>query len=155
NWIDCDPYVSVALLCKNYDDWEMERSYELRTNVRGISELENRFPDFYSRIANLRERMSSARGFSPRILGIDYGKVLWADFGLHVSLRQNLQAMLDETNAGQAFRDIFGLSHVRDNKGNIIVRSRVPYNCNIHDSIIVDTVITDNSSLINRGVIVG
>ena len=154
-WLDCDPYVWVALLCKNDKEWENERLYERDHGAKGIKELEERYPDFYQRIKKLQEKLTIIRKNPPKIWSFDFEHMLWADFGLHLSLRKNLSAMIDDSDIGYAFRDIFGLDHHRDNNGNIILRSNIPEGCDIKNSIIIDTTITDIKSVVNRGIVVG
>jgi|GEM_PF-970762 len=154
-WMDSDPYVWVALLCKDYSEWEKERLYERLHCINGIKDIEERFPDFFTKIEELRERLNTQKDDSFKIQSINFGDILWVDLGLHKSLWQNLEAMLDDSDTSRGIRDIFQIGHDRDDKGNIIFRSNVPRNANISNSIIVDSTITSTQSCINRGIIIG
>jgi hypothetical protein len=51
-------------------------------------------------------------------------------------------------------RELFGLPHDRDGRGNILVHSALPPGADVRDSLLVDTVITGDDTLIHGGLVV-
>jgi hypothetical protein len=76
------------------------------------------------------------------------------DWGLHLSLRRSLDAMTTDTDMGATSRALFSLPQERDHQGNIIVRSEVPPETDIRNSLVVDSIIKDSQSVIHGGVVV-
>jgi hypothetical protein len=80
-WADWDPYVWMALLCQNEAEWRAEAEHETRIGKTGIRDLEARYPNFYTKIAEVRSALE-ARTQRPFSVGfLDFGEPFWADFG--------------------------------------------------------------------------
>lgn len=153
-WVDWDPYTWIALSCQEEEEWNAERGLEERMGRTGIRELEQRIPDFYSKIRQVQNKFRERYGRLPVIRVLDFGQPYWMDWGLHLSLRKSLEALLEESELGEASRELFHLPHDRDKKGNILIRSIVPAKADIRDSLLVDTTITDPGSVIHGGMVV-
>lgn len=154
-WADWDPYVWIALCCKDESQWKAEIEHERRIGKTGIHELEYRYPDFYARITHLRNAMESEMGRSLAIGVLDFGKAFWTDMGLHITLRKCLESLTTDSERGRATRELFGISQKKDRNGNTILRSVVPDSASIRNSIIIDSVILDEAAVINGGVVIG
>lgn len=154
-WADWDPYVWMALFCRDQAQWRAECEHEEQLGKTGIKELEARYPDFYPRISRLRSAVEARTGHPFTVRVLDFGEVFWADFGLHQALRKSLESLTTDSVAGSISRDLFGLAHERDARGNLLIRSQVPPSADVRDSVIVDSIIQDADSVIHRGVIVG
>ncbi len=154
-WVDWDPYVWIALFCRDKSEWEAELSYEDRCGKTGIRDLEARYPDFYIKISKVRAALEAKTGRSFTVRVLDFGDILWTDYGLHLSLRKSLDLLTTDFVEGRVSRELFGIANVRDQKGNIIIRSSIPEDADIQRSVIVDTIIKDPSTIIHEGVIVG
>lgn len=154
-WVDWDPYVWIALSCSSRADWEDEIAFEESIGKNGIIELEKRFPDFFSKVMLFRKAVENHKGRPFRIGVLDFGEAFWTDIGLHLSLRDCFQSMALETDRGKATRELFGIPHKRDDRGNIIVNSVISPNATIRDSVILDSMIDDPKSVISRGVVIG
>jgi hypothetical protein len=153
--LDWDPYVWLALFCANEEEWLAEIEHEARIGSRGISDLLVQFPDFFSKIHALRVALEHETGRPLTVATLDFGEVLWIDYGLHLSLRSSLESLVSDTLTGQATRQLFNIPQVRDARGNTLVRSYVPPTADIRDSVIVDSVILDERSVIHHAVVVG
>jgi hypothetical protein len=153
-WVDWDPYTWIALACQNEAEWKAEADFEDRIGKTGIRDLEKRLPDFYTKIHRLGELYHKRLGRLPMIRVLDFGQPYWMDWGLHLSLRRSLEAMTTDSDLGVTSRELFSLPHERDHNGNIIVRSEVPHDADIRDSLVVDSDITDPHSVIHGGVVV-
>jgi hypothetical protein len=154
-WFDWDPYVWMALSCKNQDEWDRERNHELSIGKEGIRDLEKRVPNFYPVIKRFREAVENHKKRQFRVGTLDFGDAFWTDIGLHITLRECFLSMTVDTIKGQATRDLFGIPHERDERGNTIINSQVPSNAEIRGSIIIDTIIEDPKSIVDQGVIIG
>jgi hypothetical protein len=154
-WVDWDPYTWIALACREEADWKAERAFEQQIGKTGIRQLEKRLPDFYAKIHQLGELFRERHGRLPMIKVLDFGQPYWMDWGLHLSLRRSLNAMITDSDLGTTSRELFGLPHERDRNGNIIVRSEIPQGADIRNSLLVDTTLTDPRSVIHNGVVVG
>ncbi len=154
-WVDWDPYVWMALFCRSEAEWQAEKEHEERLGIDGIRELEALYPDFYAKITRVRETLESRTGRPLAVKVLDFGEAFWVDIGLHETLRETLEALAAETERGTVTRELLGLPHDRDEKGNIIVRSQVPAGADIRGSVIVDSVILDEETIIQNGVVVG
>jgi len=154
-WVDWDPYVWIALFCETKEHWQYEIEHEIRLKKTGILQLLERYPDFYEKMQRLRRAYESKMGRPLRVAALDFGDILWIDFGLHTPLRRTLEALVDDTDRGAIIRDVFNIPHIRDSRGNIIIRSQIPAAAKISNSILIDTIITDQRSVIDRGVMIG
>lgn len=153
-WVDWDPYTWIALVCRDEDEWKAEAAFEERGGKSGIQDLEKRVPDFYGKIQQMRKLFLRRHGRLPVISALDFGQPYWMDWGLHLSLRQSLEAMTTDSELGVTSRELFELPHERDKNRNILLRSSIPPQADIHDSLLVDTVITDRQSVIHGGLVV-
>lgn len=153
-WVDWDPYTWIALTCLDESDWAAEAALEDQMGKSGLRDLEKRLPDFYPKIQQARQLFNARYGRLPLIKVLDFGQPYWMDWGLHLSLRRSLEALTTDSELGVTSRELFSLPHERDKHGNIIVRSTVPESADIQNSLLVDTVITDPETIIQRGVVV-
>lgn len=86
---------------------------------------------------------------------LDFGETFWADLGLHLTLRETMDSLTANSGRGQATRELFGIPHEKDRNGNILVRSTIPPLAEVYNSVIVDSIISDQESVIQQGVVVG
>lgn len=154
-WVDWDPYVWMALHCRDEQQWQRERQHEARIGKTGIAELEARYPDFYPKMSQIRRTLEEETGRPFSVGVLDFGEPFWVDFGLHIPLRSTLETLLESTERGEVARSMFDIPSQRDRRGNIIVRSQIPPAADIRDSLIMDSVIEDERSLVRRGLILG
>jgi hypothetical protein len=154
-WANWDPYAWIALCCRDESQWRAEANHEDRAGRRGIRELTTRYPDFYQKVAQLRDLIEARTGRPLAIGVLDFGETFWVDLGLHLTLRRTMDAMTTDSDRGRATRELFGLPHHRDKKGNIVVRSVIPESADIRDSVIVDSSVLDEGSVVHGGVVVG
>jgi hypothetical protein len=117
--------------------------------------LLERIPDFFSRLAGVRERLEkiNRRPFTVKVL--DFGEVFWTDFGQHLALRQNLSALLAEDSRGRLTRALFNLPEEKDARGNRLVNATIPDGADIRDSLLVDAQVRSPDTLIHGGIIIG
>lgn len=154
-WNDWDPYTWIALCCRDEAQWQAEIDHEARLGKTGLRDLLARYPDFFEKITYVRTRLEAQRGRPLRIGTLDFGSAFWTDLGLHITLRQRLEAMLADTDEGRATRELFGIPHERDANGSIIVNSEVPAGADIRNSIILSSTVTDAATVMNGVVMVG
>jgi hypothetical protein len=152
---DWDPYFWIAFLCKDVNEWRLERERELELGHDGIKDLEKRYPDFFVKTLRAREYAEHRLKRAVKNIILDFGKVLWVDMGNHVSLREHFQSLLSDNDIGRALRELYGIPHKRDAFGNIVLRSKLPNPFNIRNSVIVDATISNAESVIEGGVIIG
>lgn len=152
--IDWDPYVWIALSCKNHIEWNEELRHEKLNGFHGIAQLESKCPDFYSKIKQVKKKFESIKGREINIQALDFGDVLWIDFGQHFALRKNLNLLVNETERKNISREIFGLPLNHDANGNTIINSDIHINAKISDSLIINSSIGGDNSKIRNGVIV-
>ncbi|MFZ0534628.1 MAG: hypothetical protein WAM09_15745 [Anaerolineales bacterium] len=153
-WVDWDPYAWIALFCQEEDEWKSEAALEDQMGKTGIHDLESRFPDFYQKILQMRNLFRTRYGRQPMIKVLDFGQPYWMDWGLHLSLRRSLEALITDTDQGMASRELFHLPHERDKNENILLRSSIPQAADIRNSLLIDTVITEPETVIHGGVVV-
>jgi hypothetical protein len=153
--VDWDPYVWLALACSSEAEWLDEATYERGIGITSIDQLLERIPDFYPRLAGLRDRLErrNRRPFMVKVL--DFGEVFWTDFGQHLALRQNLSALLAEDERGRTTRALFGLPERRDERGNRLVNAHIPAGADIRDSLIVDAEIRSPETVVHGGIVLG
>lgn len=153
-WADWDPYIWMALFCDE-SQWRLEAEYERRNGQTGIQKLESHYPDFFAKVQKWRNALESKTG-RPLTVGIlDFGDPFWIDLGLQLTLRQNMDLINTDSDRGRIMRDFFEIPHDRDNRGNIVVRSTVPDSADIQNSIIVDSIISDETSVMRGGLVIG
>jgi hypothetical protein len=153
-WVDWDPYTWIALSCQDEDEWKAEAALEDRMGKSGMCDLERCIPDFFHKIQQMRASFQKRYGRLPVISVLDFGQPYWMDWGLHLSLRRSLDALTHDSDLGSASRELFHLPQERDKDGNILVHSSIPQGADIRDSLLVDTIITDPSTVIQGGVVV-
>jgi hypothetical protein len=153
-WVDWDPYTWIALSCRDEDEWKAEAALEERMGKTGIRELERRIPDFYHKIQQMRGIFQERHGRYPVIRVLDFGQPYWMDWGLHLSLRRSLEMLTEDSDLGITSRELFQLPQERGKNGNILVHSTIPQGADIHGSLLVDTIITDPTTVIHGGLVV-
>lgn len=153
--VDWDPYVWLALACSTEAEWLDEAAYERGMGITGMDALLERIPDFYSRLAGVRDALEKRnhRPFTVKVL--DFGEVFWTDFGQHLALRQNLSALLAEDERGRLTRALFGIPEAKDMRGNRLVKTSLPDGADIQNSVIIDTEIHSPETVIHGGIIIG
>jgi hypothetical protein len=154
-WIDWDPYVWIALHTESLDKWYEVVEEEKMLGLSGLQDLVQRYPDLYEKISEVRRRLEEKNDRSFSIHSFDFGKPYWADFGLHHSLRSQLESLLAKSDDGVVSRKLFQIPEETDENGNRIIRSSIPDNAKITNSIIMDSVITDSNTEIDNGLVVG
>jgi hypothetical protein len=153
-WVDWDPYTWIALTCRDENEWNSEANLEERMGKTGIRDLERRMPDFFNKIQQVRVTFQNRYGRLPLIGVLDFGQPYWMDWGLHLSLRRSLEALVTDSDLGVISRELFNLPQDRDKNGNILIRSSIPKNADIRDSLLVDTIIIDPGTIIHGGLVV-
>jgi len=153
-WVDWDPYTWIALACRDESEWAAEVAREQRLGKTGMRDLQARMPDFFQKIQQVKETFRLRYGRLPVIGVLDFGEPFWMDWGLHLSLRRSLEALTADSEWGVTLRELFGLPHDRDGRGNILVHSALPPGADVRDSLLVDTVITGDDTLIHGGLVV-
>jgi hypothetical protein len=153
--VDWDPYVWLALACATEAEWLDEAAYERDMGIASMDALLERMPDFYPRLASVRDRLEKRnhRPFTVKVL--DFGEVFWTDFGQHLALRQNLSALLAEDERGRLTRALFGLPEARDSRGNRLVNAVLPDGADIRDSLVVDAEIRSPETVLHGGIVIG
>lgn len=152
---DWDPYGWLALSCPTEEAWRAEIAEEARAGRTALARLLERFPDFYEKMYAVRERLEARKQRPLRIAVLDFGACFWVDMGLHQTLRGALDRLTEPSLAGQVGREIFGIAQEPDEHGNIVIDSTIAPGAEVRDSVIVDSVIADPTSVIRRGVVVG
>jgi hypothetical protein len=154
-WVDWDPYVWIALFCRDRSQWEAEIEYEELGGRRAMRELEIRYPHFYEKITAVRRTLEEKMRRPLRVATLDFGQPLWTDFGLHKTLRTSLETLTENSEIGEVMRNLFTIPQSRDRNGNILIDSRIPPGADIKDSVIIGSVILDASSLIHSATVIG
>ena len=153
-WVDWDPYTWIALTCRDENEWNLEANLEERMGKSGMRELEKRIPDFFNKIQQVRITFQKRYGRLPVIGVLDFGQPYWMDWGLHLSLRRSLEALVTDSDLGVISRELFNLPQDRDKNGNLLIRSSIPEGADIHGSLLVDTIIIDPGTIIHGGLVV-
>ena len=153
-WVDWDPYTWIAFSCQEEAEWKAEAALEERMGKTGMRGLEMRIPDFYPKIQHMRAIFLQRYGRLPVIGVLDFGQPYWMDWGLHLSLRRSLEGLTTDSDLGITSRELFHLPQERDKRGNLLVRSSIPAGADIRASLLVDTVISDQQTVIQGGVVV-
>jgi hypothetical protein len=146
---DWDPYTWIALFCATEANWRGEKALEQQVGLTGIQQLEERFPNFYQRVAHARATLERRLGRPVRVKALEFGLPLWLDFGLHEPLRRNLDLLVSRDPQGDTLRMIFGIPELRDDRGNTIIRSEVHPSADVRDSLLLDSVIGAGSVVRN------
>lgn len=154
-WADWDPYVWIALFCETEADWLEERTHEDKIGKIGIRELEARYPDFYRKMAALRAALENRVGRRLAVAALDFGDAFWLDMGLHVPLRETFEVLIKDTPEGFVTRDLFGIPHERDARGNIVIDSVIPDSADISNSLLIDTYVESSNCVIKNGILIG
>ncbi len=153
--VDWDPYVWLALACSTEAEWLDEVAYEREMGITGVDGLLERIPDFYPRLAGVRDALEKRnhRPFTVKVL--DFGEVFWTDFGQHLALRQNLSALLVEDERGRLTRALFGIPEAKDARGNRLVNTSLPDGADIRNSLIIDAEFRSPETVIRGGIVIG
>jgi hypothetical protein len=154
-WLDWDPYIWMALSCESYSEWIDEINHEQLIGKDGIKKLEERYPDFFEKVSRLKKLFEERKGRPMRVYSLDFGDAFWIDLGLHLSLREHIQLLLENSEHGDTARAIYGIDAQRDKNGNFIINSKINGDEGITNSIILDSVINDDNSRISNGIIIG
>ncbi|MGH9345993.1 MAG: hypothetical protein ACRD26_01890 [Vicinamibacterales bacterium] len=154
-WVDWDPYFWMAFHADSADAWEHEKGAEARTGVRGIRDLESRIPGFFEKVSAVRKALTDMRNRPPKVVAAHLESPFWVDFGSHSTLRECFEALRASAAFGPVVRTLFQITHERDERGNIVVRSSLPAGADIRDSVIIDAVIADERTQMSQGVIFG
>ncbi len=125
-WVDWDPYTWIALTCRDESEWKAEAALEERMGKTGMVDLANRMPDFFYKIQQVRDIFQTRHGRMPVIAVLDFGQPYWMDWGLHLSLRRSLEALVTDSDLGTTSRELFQLPQERDQNGNLVVRINYP-----------------------------
>jgi hypothetical protein len=152
-WVDWDPYTWIAITCQDEAEWKAEANLEERMEKTGMRDLERRMPDFFEKILQVRATFEKRYHRLPVIGVLDFGQPFWMDWGLHLSLRRSLEALIDDSDLGGISRELFQIPQTRDKNGNYLLRSSIPKGADIRDSILVDTIISDPETVIHGGVV--
>lgn len=152
--VSWDPYVWIALFCRDESQWETEIEIEKQTGLTGIKDLVTSFPDFYRKITLLRSKLGAENKRQFIIPTIDFGDLLHIDLGLHWSLKECLYSMTTDSDSGVATKELFGIHAPQDENGNIIINSSLPSSAKVRNSVIIDSEILDDTSIINHGVVI-
>jgi hypothetical protein len=153
--LDWDPLVLSALLCGSDDDWD--RSIRLpdgSINPAVVDQM-HYVPDLRRRMTLIREEFRRLYGSDPTAKAVDLGEILWLDCGLHKSMYDLLDSMLDEGGRGGVVRALFGVDVKPDVNGNRIINSFVAPGAQIRNSLIVDSIVRSGDSAVTRGFVVG
>jgi hypothetical protein len=150
---DWDPYVWMALFCKDEEEWRTEGKLEEACGVHALATLEKRFSQFYLTIEKLRKSIERRTGRTFKVAVLDFGHVFWADHGLHTTLRRSLERLTEDSDQGQTARELFGVPHHRDRNGNVVVRSHLPGSADVRNSVLIDSIISENAVLRNAVVV--
>jgi hypothetical protein len=154
--IDWDPYVCKALLCGSRREWNDAIGADVASGGRAAQDLMERCPDFFDRTERARGRLEHTARRTLRIQAIDFGEALWIDMGLHESLRRFFDDLVADSERGSVIRALCALEDAaRDDRGNILVRSRVPPGAELTSSIVLDSCIEDARSVLRRAVVIG
>ncbi|HUQ95185.1 MAG TPA: hypothetical protein VM120_26145 [Bryobacteraceae bacterium] len=145
---DWDPFVMFLLLGSG----DLPDSPAVQT---GLAQAEARCPGLTAKIKELQSSIRHHLGRPLRVGFVDFGEAFWVDFGLHSTLRQCLASLTSDGAAGETTRSFFSIPQQRDANGNILVRSMVPAEARITNSVIVDSTIADRESVVHGGVVVG
>lgn len=154
-WVDWDPYIWIALHCDTEEQWIETLNDERNKGFGNLSVLVNRYPDLYKKVYQLKNEYQEKIKNHFKIQAIDFGQPYWADFGLHHSLQDQFESLLQNSNNGLVSRKLFRIPESVDENGNRIIRSEIPKNAKIYNSIVIDSVITSPDTYINKGLIVG
>jgi hypothetical protein len=154
-WVDWDPYIWIAFYCASETQWLAVLEHERKNGISNLSHLVERYPELYQKVSEVRQVLEDKNNRRFSISAFDFGEPYWADFGLHHSLRRQLESILDNSNIGIVTRKLFQIPEETDERGNRIIRSFVPPEADISDSIIMDSTITDPATRIKKGLVFG
>jgi hypothetical protein len=152
--LDWDPLVWMALLCENEEQWRQCLDHALAGSSK-FRPMAEAYPDLFARTSRMRDILERINGRRLRTQALEFGEVLWIDMGTHATMRQAYLDCLLEDARSQALRECLGIPEARDERGNTIVGSQIPADACIEGSIIIDTTILDEASVIRNAVVVG
>jgi hypothetical protein len=151
---DWDPYGWLALR-SDEATWEAARAYEAQAGRPGLASLLERYPRFYEKMREVRQRVQHRLGRELQIAVLDFGECFWVDMGLHQQLRRALERLTSPDAAGEVTRALFGITERPDANGNIVLNSQIAEGARVSNSVIIGSEIRDGSSVINNGIVVG
>jgi hypothetical protein len=153
--IDWDPYVCKALLSGSRREWDDAFGADLASGGRAARDLADRCPDFFDRAERARTRLEQSLHRPLRIQAIDFGEALWIDMGLHESLRRFFDDLVADSERGSVIRALCALDGApRDDRGNILVDSRIAPGAQVSSSIVLDSRIEDARSILRKAVVI-
>jgi hypothetical protein len=151
--VDWDPLFWFAFLCRN----EGELSADLRKldPASVVARVSRSDPSALVSFLDSRRAAEEALGRPVHVRVVDLGEVYWGDLGLHDRLREHFEALTRRDDVGSATRALYGLGEAFDSAGNLVVRSVIPRNAAIRDSVIVDARIEGSASRLRGAVVIG
>ncbi|MEA3488796.1 MAG: hypothetical protein U9R44_00435, partial [Candidatus Omnitrophota bacterium] len=138
-YFDFDPYFLMALAMEN----DPGRWKETVRTDNGLRELVKMIPGFFDKVQSIKEIFRERHDDRElKIKTLDLGaSVYWADIGQHSAMREKFLALNDGGAHGIIARKIAHVPGERDEKGNIIVNSRISDEVEIKDSVLVNTIV--------------
>ncbi|MBX7080475.1 MAG: hypothetical protein K1X88_14855 [Nannocystaceae bacterium] len=149
-WLDVDGYLFEAL---THDPalWAEEAASDA-----GLQALLQQCPDFYARVAAVRDTLEQRRGAALAIAVIDLGAdTWWGDMGQLSRAREAFAALARPDDGGEFARRLAAIETVvPDRFGNRVVGdSVVPDDGRVRDSVIIDTWLVDTVTVVGAVVI--
>ena len=155
NAIDWDPYTWIALACRDEREWLREIETSQDAGETGMAAFQARYPDFFSQILSVRAQLEAKNGRPLRVHVLDFGEPLWVDFGLHLTLRSNLEDTIGDGERSRLLRALFCLPEPDPSSGNIIVDSVIEPGYDVRDSLVLDSTLAGGAGQIHRGIVIG
>lgn len=151
---DWDPYVWKALLAPGEQRFREALEADAALGSGSARKLLERSPDFFARLARVRDRVEAKNGRPLAIQSLDFGEALWIDMGLHASLARFFGDLVAESSRGDVIRALSGLADTpRDDRGNIVVDGRIAPGADVRDSVVLDATIGERS-VVKGGVVI-
>lgn len=152
NW---DPYFWQALQCPSRESWEDLLRYEQRAGLSGLRALLDSVPDFFELVQRFRTEFERRFGRSLRVSVFDFGQPYWIDVGNHAALSSAFAELFADSETGTAIRAFLGLPDSLAAGASFTAGSRLPAGCEVKNSIVLGTAITDDDSSIRSAVVLG
>ncbi|MEM0465540.1 MAG: hypothetical protein QXW97_02455 [Candidatus Pacearchaeota archaeon] len=148
-YFDFDPYFIMAIALtqeKNSRElWEKERDKKI--NELDKMMVNNHYgKDFFDKILSLKKEFEKKYNKKLKMKTLNFGKVYWADLGLHNRMREYFMSLRELTRDGLIAREISGIPQEADENNNRIVNSELG-DVEIKNSVIIN-------SKINKGKII-
>jgi len=148
---DLDPQFFAALVVATNEQGE-QRAASWRALCGQTRELANMGEVWFTRVCTVVDSFYRAHGRMPNLRAIDLGTPYWLDLGLHSSMYNYLLSLRD-VEAGRWSRQLLGLPHEFDSRGNLIIDSELHPELEIHNSVIVGSQL--GAGVIRDSVILG